>query len=173
MTEIWKDIAGYEGLYQVSNLGQVRSVGRIDSRGHFYKSKILSFEIMKKGYKRVSFCIEGKIIKKMVHRLVAETFLPNENNLPEINHKDGNKSNNIVTNLEWCTTLDNIHHAFDTGLRTHCSPKKVVCVETGEVFPSIVSAAKWCGSSDSRISNICSGKSGFYTAKGFHWRYAE
>lgn len=173
MTEIWKDIVGYEGLYQVSNLGRVRTVGRTDCRGHYYKGKVLSVEVMKKGYHRVSLCLCGKITKRMVHRLVAEVFIPNANNLPEVNHKDGNKSNNSVSNLEWSNCFDNIHHAFDNGLREHCKPIAVICVETGTVFPSIVAASKWSGASSGRISKICSGKTGFYTAKGFHWRYAE
>lgn len=173
MTEIWKDVVGYEGLYQVSNLGQVRTVGRTDCRGHYYKSKLLSTEIMKKGYPRVSLCSYGKIVKRMIHRLVAETFIPNPNNLPEVNHKDGDKSNNSVLNLEWSNCFDNIHHAFNTGLRDHCKPVPVICVETGRVFPSITAASEWCGSSSGRISRVCSGKSGFHTAKGFHWRYAE
>lgn len=173
MTEIWKDIVGYEGLYQVSNLGRVRTVGRIDCREHYRKGKLLSTEVMKKGYHRVSICLSGKIIKRMVHRLVAEAFIPNVNNLPEVNHRDGNKSNNIVSNLEWSNCFDNIHHAFDTGLRDHWKPVPVVCVETGRVFQSITAAAEWCGAGSGRISRICSGKPGFYTAKGFHWRYAE
>ena len=155
----------------MSTTGRVMSTGKTDTRGHFRRPKVLSVEVMKKGYRRVSFCINGKIIKKMVHRLVAEAFIPNPTNLPEVNHKDGDKSNNMVLNLEWCDCFTNIHHAFDNGLRSHCAPKRVLCVETGVVFPSIVAASQWCGASSSRISRICSGTRGFYTAKGYHWRY--
>ena len=107
MKEVWKDIDNFEGLYQVSNLGKVRSLDRIKNQfnGYYYsnrlyKGKILKPSISKKGYLRVVLQANG--IKKncCIHRLVAETFIPNTDNLPIINHKDENKLNNQVDNLE-------------------------------------------------------------------------
>lgn len=104
--EQWKPIEGFPGYY-VSDRGRV-----------FGKSgKILSHEIMKKGYHRVGVFKGGKIHHKMVHRLVAEAFIENPNNCPQVNHIDGNKDNNTVDNLEWCTNQYNIKHSIQIGLR--------------------------------------------------------
>ena len=99
MDEMWKDIEGYEGLYQVSNLGNVRSLKYAGGD----KVKMLKQGTDKKGYKRVVLCKDGKHKSYSVHRLVAIVFVPNLNDLPIINHKDENPSNNNVNNLEWCT----------------------------------------------------------------------
>jgi len=108
MEEIWKDIKGYEGLYQVSNLGRVKSFDRYMKNKHgtytLKKGRILKNSILKStGYLRVSLSHEGKFISKQVHRLVAEAFIPNPNNYPIINHKDENILNPRADNLEWCT----------------------------------------------------------------------
>lgn len=125
--EIWKDIAGWEGYYQISNLGKVKSLERkqrfvsIAGKECFYKKR----EMMKKtvvnlgnGYRMVSFSRDSKAFTKYIHRLVAEAFIPNPDNLPWINHKDGDKLNNSIDNLEWCTPAHNIAHAISTGLQT-------------------------------------------------------
>lgn len=105
--EIWKDIQGYEGLYQVSTLGRVRSLDRlIKSRyGNFRKitGKIIKPNKIWSGYLRISLWKQQQVEYKSLHRLVAETFIPNPQNLPCVNHKDEVKSNNSVSNLEWCT----------------------------------------------------------------------
>lgn len=106
MEEIWKDIKGYEGKYQVSNLGNVRS---LNYRGSG-KVKLLRQTSDKKGYKRMSLYKNGKMKTCRVHRLVAIAFLPNPNNYKEVNHKDEDKSNNNVNNLEWCTREYNINY---------------------------------------------------------------
>lgn len=98
MIEIWKDIPGYERLYQVSNLGNVRSLNYRRSG----KSKLLKQGTDKKGYKQVGLWKNSKRKHYSVHRLVAIAFLPNPNNLPQVNHKDENKANNNIDNLEWC-----------------------------------------------------------------------
>lgn len=116
MTEKWKDIKGYEGLYQVSDLGRVRSLDREDRLGRFKLGKIKAPCDNGRGYLCVNLKKDSKQKNKSVHRLVAEAFLPNPDNLPEINHKDGNKANNQVSNLEWCTRSENAKHAFKTGL---------------------------------------------------------
>ncbi len=106
MEEIWKDIKDYEGYYQVSNLGRVKSVPRTIQRKknkYTVKERILKSRPDKDGYEYVVLCINCKMKTKSIHRLVAEVFIPNPSNLPCINHKDENPSNNNVENLEWCT----------------------------------------------------------------------
>ena len=109
--EIWKDILGYEGLYQVSSFGRVRSLDRYveysNGRIHLHKGKVLSLLKGEYGYIQVSLYYNRKMYKKYVHRLVAEAFLLNPDNLPEVNHIDEDKSNNSVDNLEWCTAKYN------------------------------------------------------------------
>lgn len=104
--EIWKDVPGYEGLYEVSNWGNVRSLNYRGKKG----VHILSPGTDKKGYKRVILFKDDKGTTFQVHRLVASTFLVNPNNLPQVNHKDKNPGNNIVENLEWCSLKYNIDH---------------------------------------------------------------
>lgn len=110
MKEEWRDIAGFEGLYQISNLGNVKSFDRIDSLGRLrigIKRKLIDD---KDGYQLVSLHKDGKVFMKKVHRLVAEAFLPNPDNLPFVNHKDENKKNNCVDNLEFCTAKYNVNY---------------------------------------------------------------
>lgn len=104
MQEVWKDIKGYEGLYQVSNFGRIKSLERkrID-RNQILPEKILSIRKKENGYLTVSLNKNTKDKKHLVHRLVAQAFIPNIDNKPCINHKDENKTNNNVDNLEWCT----------------------------------------------------------------------
>ena len=106
--EEWKDIKGYEGLYQISSFGRMRSL-------RFNKIKILTFN-SNRNYYAFKFSINNIKEIKQIHRLVAEAFIPNPHNLPYINHKDGNKHNNNVKNLEWCTASENVKHAYRTGL---------------------------------------------------------
>lgn len=114
MIEEWRDIEGYEGLYQVSNLGRVKSLARtaIDRRGipHYVNERILKQAFDKDGYCLVGLHKDRKIKSGKVHRLVASAFIDNPHNLPEVNHKDENKSNNNVENLEWCTPKYNINY---------------------------------------------------------------
>ena len=124
MEEIWKDIPGYEGIYVVSNFGKVKSLQR--TRKGSYGSirivyeKILNHKIDKDGYHIVTLSKEGKTKCIGVHRLVAQAFLPNIYNLPMINHKDENPSNNFVDNLEWCTAKYNRNYgtSIERGLET-------------------------------------------------------
>ena len=104
-----KDVCGYEGLYKVDENGNVFSVRN---------NKLLKRMMFPSGYEYVHLCNgKGKTKLFRVHRLVAETFIPNPNNLPEVNHKDGDKLNNNVKNLEWCTNVENMRHSVETGLR--------------------------------------------------------
>ena len=110
MIEVWKDVIGYEGIYEVNNLGIIRSVERLDNSGHKRKSKILGLVADRDGYIKVHLCLQGKARYHFVHRIVATAFIDNPERLPQINHKDENKANNKVENLEWCTAKYNINY---------------------------------------------------------------
>lgn len=156
--EIWKLISGYDDRYSVSNFGNVRS----NSYTYTYfwrnrwvtetrKAKILTPESIK-GYLRVYLRKDKKSFPKFIHRLVAETFIPNPNNLPQVNHIDGNKLNNCVENLEWCTGSYNIKHALTVGLSKLPNPKHPVkCISTGIVYDSQTAAGKAYGVSQATI----------------------
>lgn len=154
------DIIGYEGLYAITNCGQVWS----------YRKNTFLKPYLARGYFKVCLC-KDKIRKQvLIHRLVAEAFIPNPLNLPQINHIDENKQNNCAENLEWCNAKYNINygeHNKKVG-KSHC--KKVYCVELGKVFESAKLAAMQLGLSDSNIAKCCKGK--YKTTGGFHWKYA-
>lgn len=161
---LWKPIPGFEGLYEVSDQGIVRS----------YKNGKWGFRLEPrpvsgqkgKHYKTIPLCKDGKKYTKLVHRLVAEAFVPNPDGLPCVNHKDGNKLNNRADNLEWCTHAENMHHAKITGL---FSGKQIVCVDDGAVYVSVTDAAAKTGISRRSISNCLCGRS--KTAGKRHWGY--
>ena len=117
--EIWKDIEGYEGLYQISNFGNVKSLDNTviysNRRIRKHKSKLLKFGICR-GYCIVNLYKNKRSSSSKVHRLVAQAFIPNPENKPTVNHKDGNKQNNCVDNLEWATIKENNNHAYTIGL---------------------------------------------------------
>ena len=175
MKEIWKDIAGYEGLYQVSNLGNVRSLPRKGCKIKcMYKMK---FQLSTNGYYRVSLCKNSKHKKYFVHRLVAETFIPNPNNYPQVNHKDENKLNNKINNLEYCTNSYNINYGNRNNkcaksMAKHFN-KKILCVETGVVYNSIRDATRQTGIFESQICSVCNKKKTYNTAGNYHWMYIE
>ncbi len=130
----WRDVKGYEGYYQVSNFGDVRSVDRVvpraGSKGDVFKpGQDLKANITPKGYVRISLVRDGQQRNHMVHRLVAEAFIDNPDGKPEVNHRNGNKQNNHVANLEWSTTCENLVHAYDTGLRESAVKYVVHCPE--------------------------------------------
>lgn len=115
--EEWKDINGYEGYYQVSNLGRVKSLP--GQRGTTYrKERILTKCLTRDGYEKVRLQHEGTDRTARVHRLVAEAFIPNPDNKETVNHIDGNKLNNVVSNLEWVDRYEQMRHAYRLGLKT-------------------------------------------------------
>lgn len=118
MKEIWKDIKDYEGLYQISNLGRIKSLPKIKGRA-LTSEKILSPVIGNRGYKMIFLYKNGNKKRYSLHRLIAIAFIENKNNKPYINHKDGNKLNNSIENLEWCTCRENTMHALNIGLRKY------------------------------------------------------
>ena len=166
--EIWKDIPGFEGFYEASNKGSIRSVSRIvrSGRGHrINPSVVLKPSIGQWGYEQVSLRENGKKYNKRVNRLIAETFIPNPNNYPQVNHIDGNKTNNCVSNLEWCNSSQNMKHCFDNGLSRWKT--KIRIVETGIVYDSISECARSIGGYISLIQKCLNGKR--KTHKGYHF----
>lgn len=118
--EIWADVFGFEGVYEVSNLGRVKALSIIKRHGrysHLHKEKILKVKIERRGYLQVTLQHEGNRSYYGVHQLVALAFIPNSENKPTVNHKNGCKSDNVVDNLEWATHKEQINHADSNGLR--------------------------------------------------------
>lgn len=119
--ELWKDVKGYEGLYQISDLGRVKALAkRRNSGSGFYiqKERIMAQQLKDKRYYGICLLKDGKYKNFLVHRLVAEAFLDNPNGYDQVNHKDCNKLNNEVRNLEWCNQEMNLQHALEHGLLT-------------------------------------------------------
>lgn len=189
MEEIWKDIKGYEELYQVSNLGRIKSLKRIIydvKKSYTKKEKIRKLLISKESYIRISLCKNGKQKKYCVHRLVAETFILNSNNKTQVNHKDCNKHNNNAKNLEWCTPKENVTHAINNGLcdlrdekmrryNIEVRPKKVIQYDLKgnvlNVWNSMTQASNALKIKTSTISSCCKNKPHHNTAGGFKWEY--
>lgn len=178
MMEIWKDIKGYEGLYQVSNLGRVKSL----NYNHTGKEKILKEGKCSGGYVCVHLCKKGKMRTVLIHRLVAQAFIPNPDNLPQVNHKDENKQSNIVENLEWCDQNYNnnygtrIQRTSDVLINYPIFSKPVLQKDkhTNEViaeFPSIREVTRQLGFGENAIRNCCNGRSS--TSNGYKWQYKE
>lgn len=185
--EIWKPIPGYQGLYEASTLGRIRSVDRPTPHPRnsnmplIRKGRILKSELDKYGYPVVTLSKEGKTRTHKVHRLIAETYIPNPDNLPQIDHRNSVKYDNQPKNLRWCTMQEN------NAWRDEKNRPNVLCKDTGQTFSSSYDAAAWV------IQNRCRNKKGFLTtnhktvarsirdnclgrikvAYSFHWVYLE
>ena len=190
--EIWKPIKGYEGKYEVSNLGRVKSKERISNccynSTRKTKEKIIAHYLEKNGYLSVCLFKEGKHTKR-VHKLVASAFIPNPNNYPCINHINGNKLDNNMNNLEWCTYSHNVKEAFRLGLannsekqrnavREYCKKHKnkpLVQLDINnnliKEWNSAVEVEEKMGISRKNISQCVRGKN--KTAGGFKWLFKE
>ena len=175
--EIWKDIKGYEGLYQVSNKGRVKSLNYRRTG----KEGILKGKPDKDGYLRVGLCKNKKQKPFYIHRLVAKAFLPNPNNLPEVNHIDENKENNHVENLEWCDRKYNNNYgsrneraSVSMKGKKHKLKKQILCIETGEIFDTsqdVINIMFNGKGSQSNIRNHLNGQR--KSAYGYHFKYIE
>lgn len=150
--EIWLPVADYEGLYEVSNYGQVRSLYKPDK-------PIIKQCVGSKGYNLVTLCKAGKQKSVNVHRLVAITFVPNPNFLPCVNHKDENKTNNIASNLEWCSYYYNNTYGNRLTKSALKQSKPVLCIETGIVYSSAYAAQRKTGISQSGCLKFWQNKS--------------
>lgn len=171
--EIWRDILNYEGLYQVSNLGRIKSIPHLikankDGGIRVTEEHMKTTYVGWHGYIWVALCKNEKSKTYSVHRLVATAFIENKNGLPAVNHIDGNKENNVVENLEWCTNSYNQLHASSHGLFKNT--KKVKCIETGKEYRNSCEAERKTGISARTIRNVCSGKGN--TAGGYKWGWA-
>ena len=184
MEEVWKPISEYDGFYEVSNTGKVRSVDHIRKSGrsdYLMKGRELKQIFGSSGYLQVSLSKLGKTKIIMVHRLVAKTFVENKSeDCIAVNHKDGNKTNNHASNLEWVTYSENQKHAYKNGLNRWVEgkgrpSKPVVKIDLNsgkvlETYPSMGSAARANGSGYiSPIKECCEGKT--KSSYGFKWLY--
>lgn len=167
--EIWKDISGFVGLYQVSNLGRVKSIGRYDCMKRYWPERILKTQKTKDGYTRVFVCKDGKIRRFMLARIVAKMFVPNPDGLPQVNHKNENKDDNRAENLEWCTAKQNINYGTCIMRRSVKQGKPVICMTTGKRFFSIGEASRKTGISQTSIIRCCKGRQ--MSAKGYVFEY--
>lgn len=172
--EVWKDIKDYENLYQVSNLGNVRSLDKYvngKNSKRLVKGKILSLFDDKDGYKIINLYKNKKIKQFRVHRLVAEAFIPNPNHLPQINHLDENKENNKINNLQWITLVDNCNY----GTRNQRISKKVNQYDLNgnyiRTWDSIIQVEKKLNIFHSRIIEVCKGQR--RQIGGYKWRYSN
>ena len=142
--EIWKDVEGYEGLYKVSSYGNVLSLKYCGSN----RKHLLAQNPDHKGYLMVYLSKRGKRKTFKVHRLVASAFIPNPNNLPQVNHKDGVRNNNSVDNLEWCDEFQNAQHAINIlgkTMKGKTNSKPVYCKELDKSFKSMKQAVEFLG----------------------------
>lgn len=195
--EIWKDVKGYEGLYKISNYGRVKSIKRkVKNKNGFriVDEKILKPIINNKGYYIYGLSKQGKINILLLHRLIGEHFIENKNNYPCINHIDGNKLNNKISNLEWCTYEHNIKEAFRLNLNVYtyhtnfkhdywkgkygaehnCSKSVIQYDKNGKIikeWESIKIASNKTNVNYYSISNNCRGKQ--KSAGGFVWKFKE
>jgi len=170
--EEWRMVSDYEGLYMVSNLGRIKSLNyKKTGKEEFLKQKTTK----KLGYKIVTLSKNGNKEFKRVHRLVAQAFIPNPDNLPCINHKDENPSNNRVENLEWCSYKYN--NCYGDRLKKSAAKKSIkICqyTKTGEVinvWSSAMEIERQLGFSHENLAKCCKGK--IKSAYGFVWKYAS
>ena len=181
MNEEWKPIKDFEGLYEVSNLGRVRSLDRhVKNQGTFVlRGKLLALTADKRGYKHLLLWKNGKSKLGLVHRLVAAAFIPNPCNLPQVNHKDENKGNNNVSNLEWCTAKYNSN--YGTGAKRNGMARRNNSKDSKPViqmdlnynfiaeYPSTREAARRNDFLQGEIAKCCRGI--IKTSRGFIWKY--
>lgn len=177
MKEAWKPVKGYENYYEVSNLGRIKSLartvswknraGNISSRQD--GEKIIAPDVLQTGYVRVKFRVGGIVKAYSVHRIVAEHFIDNPSGKPCVNHKDGNRTNNKVNNLEWCTYSENNLHEWRVLGKKSYNSRKIKCVSSGDVFNSVSDAAKYIGVCKQTLFNAMRNNNG--ACKGFIFEF--
>ena len=163
--EYWKPVVGYEGLYEVSNWGRVKSI-------KFGKERILKLHKDTSGYLCVTLCKNNNQCQFKVHRLVAEVFIDNPNNYKEVNHKDENKTNNVVTNLEWCDRKYNVNYGTRTERVAEKKSKSVLQYDLEGNFIKEWKSTRECdrnGFNQGAVAACCRGE--LKTYKGFLWEY--
>lgn len=177
--EQWKDIKDFEEFYQISTYGRIKSKDRyIKTCGNgvrFAKSKIIKPVICTNGYHEIHLRVNGKRTVKMLHRVVAEAFIENQDNLPEVNHKDENPANNHVENLEWCTSKYNANYGTRNQRMVkdkYLKPVIMMDKDGSEIkrFKSMGEATRETGADISAIIRTCKGKQN--TCVGYKWKYA-
>lgn len=178
--EVWKDIIGFQGYYQISNTGYVKSLQRyyIQKRPNEkirsipIRERLLKPSKQKCGYMLVTLQVNTNVYYRSVHRLVAEHFIPNPENKPQVNHKDLNKINNTVSNLEWASRSENIRHSYDNGRNVGVKPIQMLCKKSMNVlmeFSCVKDAAKYVNRGHCNISSCANGK--LNTAYGYKWKF--
>lgn len=190
-SEEWRPVVGYEDLYEVSNWGNVRSIDRVvdimRSNGRPAKytraGRVLSISMGETSYAMCWLQVKPNPRNVLVHRLVAQAFVPNPDNKSQVNHKDGNKHNNYASNLEWATASENIKHAHCTGLAhpniqpmlvaaRNVSKKPVKILETGQVFESCKAASVFLGQPEGFVDRVLEQiADGYSTAVKFHFKF--
>lgn len=190
--EVWKDISGYEGMYQVSNQGRVKSLARLT---HFKngkkprqeKERVLKPVKHQKGYLKAQLRKNDKLKSYFIHRLVAEAFIPNPLGKEQVNHKDGDKSNNFTDNLEWTTQSENLKHSYhvlgshknaikamkEPRIKAKSIPVVVYDTEGNFIkeYPSQASAARDLGVSSGNINNVVKRRPHYHSLNGYVFRY--
>lgn len=179
--EQWKPIAGFEGLYEVSNTGVIRTQGRTIKTHRkgteymkSYPARTMKVCLGKDGYLILSLRKDGLVYHKSVHRLVAEAFIPNPDNLPCINHKSEIKTENNVENLEWCDAKYNNNYGGRTERSIAHKRKKVACYKDGVLVKAFISqaeAGREMGIDSSAICMCCKGK--IQHSCGYEWKYIQ
>lgn len=157
-----RDIKGYEGLYAVTEDGRIWS---------YRSKKFLKPGKHSGGYLKVALCKNGQKLSHYVHRLVAAAYLPNPNNYTDVNHRDENKQNNDVSNLEWCDHSYNMNYGTRNEKIAKAISKSIRCIETDVIYKSIKEAGQQTGLNQSSISKACRGK--LKTCGGFHWEFVK
>ena len=175
MSEEWRDVVGYEGLYQVSSEGRVKSLERKDRLGRTVKERILKPGVVGSGYLMISLCTGGKQKMFSVHRLVCQAFHENPDNKPQVNHINEDKADNRACNLEWSTAKENMNHGTHNERVAKALSKPVGQYtrygDLVKVWPSTIEVQRQIGFGQGNICQAANGK--FKQVYGFTWKYIE